>query len=419
MKYHFFRVVDQQSIILCIPLLAISIASVQAKEIYFQPSINIRTEFDDNKQLRTEESLAGIDLSSYGIITAAVARAGVRSNRYEVSLDNKISINRYKSEFDLDSDDYNFNLSSSYNVTERSRLGLNGSYTRDTTLTSELEDTGTGFVQNNLNRQQWSITPDWSYSLSNTQFLQASYTHSEIDYEESARSSLADYSIDNVSFSFSQQWTPLLSNNLSVTAMSFRVPKINSGQGLYSSRDTTEYSVNLGADYQISPTWSTSLSVGKRFTNTETTQLVDTPFEQATSDDVTGLVFSLSVDKKFEAGSANVRYSRSTNAQGNGLLQVQDIIAANYTYKYSPTLQFSLNGSAKVTSSSGSEDDGNDRNNFSISPSLRWEIDRQVSLTANYRYRAQTFEINDEKAESNLVSLTFNYQWNKFKTQRY
>ena len=397
-------------------------ASVQAKEMYLQPSVSLRTEYDDNRRLTTDSALGGVDGSAYAVITRANAKVGVRSNRYDFSLDNQFRLNRYESELDLDSEDFIVNLNASYSLTERSQLGLNGNYTRDTTLTSELQDGGTGLVQDNLIRQQWSVTPNWSYSLSDTQFLQASYTHSEISYEKSVRSSLVDYTIDNISLAFTQQWTTSLSNNLTVTAMSFDIPEIINGF-VKSSRKTTEYSVNIGGEYQISPTWSTSLTVGQRFTNTEETTNFNFNtgrFEEVTtSSDVQGLIFSFNLNKKFETGSAGISYSRSTSAQSNGELQVRENIAVNYSHRFTEKLQFSMNASRNETSISGDQTNNNARTNYNVRPSIRWAFDRQASLTAAYQYRTQAFDRSNDEAISNSISLSFNYQWDKLKTQRY
>jgi len=424
MKNSFIKLLSQNNNPLYLSLIVSSIAwagSVKAKEIYIQPSINIQTEYDDNKRLRTDR-FDSVDTSAYGVITRARAKLGARSNNYDIALDSQVIINKYESEFDLDSENFKVDFTSSYNATERSRIGLSGNFTQDTTLTSELEATGTGLVQDNIIRQQWSITPDWSYSLSNTQSLQASYTHLDIEYEESEQGSFVNYTIDNISLNFQQQWTPLLSNVLSVSAMVFDIPKI--GSGIFeSSRETTEYSINIGVDYQFLPTWSTSLNVGQRFTNTETTQKFNfntLRFEEVTaSDDVRGLVFSFSVDKQFEAGTAGITYSRSTSAQGDGRLQVRDNFTANFRNKLTQKMQLSITGGMNDQSTSGSVDDGNGRTYFYIRPSLRWAFNRQTSLTGGYQYRAQSFERNDQEATSNSIFLNFNYQWDKFATQRY
>jgi len=417
MKYSFFN----KPFKLYLFLVLVGIVNiVQAKEIYFKPSISIQTEYDDNKRLETDR-FDTIDLSAYGVISRVNAVIGVRSDRYEVAVDNQFILNRYKSDFDLDSDDFNFNLTSNYQLTEKHGVGLSSSFKRDTTLTSELDDTGlgTGLVQENVIHKQWSIAPSWSYSLSNTQFIQASYEHSEHIYAES---DLDDYTIDIFSTSFTQKWTPLWNNSLSLSAMSFKVPQGNT--------ETTEYSINIGTQYQMSSTWSISATVGERFTTTErTVQQLSSfnpftrifTFETVTaSNDVQGFIFSFELNKQFEAGSANLSYSRSTNPQGQGQLQVVDRVAASFNHKFTQKLNLSLNGSLNETTASGEEDDNNNgRVYFDVSPSIRWAFDKQVSLTAGYRYRAQVYERDDEEASSNSVSLNFNYRWDKTSTQQY
>jgi len=405
--------------------------AVDAKEIYIQPSISLKAEYDDNKRMETGR-FTGFDTSSYGVITRAKAKTGVRSSQYDLEVENQVVINRYESDFDLDSEDYFLDFSAGYNFSEKSRLGLSADYTLDTTLSSELQGEGTGVVeQDNIRRQQWSITPNWVYSLSNTQYIQSSYTHSETDYAESEVGSFVDYTIDNISLSFNQQWTEALSNNLSISAMSFDIPEINTrqinpltGKELINSRETTEYTINIGAEYQIAPTWSTSLSVGQRFTSAEETRnefKLDTRrFEKVnTSSDAQGLIFSFALNKQFETGSADISYSRSTNAQGDGVLVVNDSFIANYQHRLSQVLLFSVKGELLERSTSGSEDDNNGRTYFSIRPVVKWWFDSQVSLTASYQYRTQNFERDNSEGISNSISLNFNYQWGKTATQRY
>jgi len=397
--------------------------AIQAKEIYILPSINITTKYDDNIRLVTDdrfERLDGFDTSAYGVITRAKAVVGVRSSRYDIALDNQVVINRYSSDFDLDSEDVFVNFTSSFDATEKSRLSLSGNYTRDTTLTSELNDneTGTGLVQDNTTRQMWSVSPSWTYFLSNTQFLQANYNHTEVSYDKSEINTFFDYTIDRASLSYSQQWLPVLRNFFNASVMSFDVPDIR--------RETIEYSIDAGVEYQISPTWFASLTIGGRFNNTDIT------FDQPTfvngvlttekvkiSDNVQGMIFSFNIDKQFERSNAGISYSRTTNAQGDGRLQLLDKFNANFNHRFTQNLRFSLTGGISVSSNSGSEDEGNDRTNYNIRPAISWLFNRNTRLTGGYQYRKQEFERNDEVAESNSFFLTFDYQWDKLATQKY
>jgi hypothetical protein len=182
--------------------------------------------------------------------------------------------------------------------------------------------------------------------------------------------------------------------------------------------------VNLGAEYQISPTWSATASVGMRFTNTELAtktklnggMLVP---DVSSENDTQGLVFDVSVSKQFEIGSAELSYSRSTSAQGDGRLQVRDSFMADLSYQFSQKIYLSLNGSITDSSSANNGNNRNDRIYYRIRPLIRWAFDKQASLTAGYQYRRQKYESSNEAAISNSVFLTFNYRWDKISTQRY
>ncbi len=384
--------------------LVFCLGSVKAEEFYFRPSINVMTEYDDNKRLKDERLGGNVDLSAYGVVASANAMLGVRSNRYEIVLNNQVSVRRYESDFDLDSDDFKFDLSSNYMLSARSTVGLNANYTRNTTLSSEFLDdsSGTGLVQDNIERSQWSVSPNWNYSLSERQNIQLSYSHSETMYEESDRGSFVDYDIDFFSISFKQQWTPLLSNNLSFSTMLYDVPE----RGM----ETTEFTVNAGADYQIMPTWSASAQVGVRFTNQE-------QFNR--SDDIVGLVFNFGTTKEFESITLNAGIARSTSAQGDGRLQVSNNYSIGYKQDLTERLIFSVQGSINDSSTSGNITNSRDRLSYRVKPSIRWLFDKQTSLSLGYQFRKINRESNDSEATSNAVSLTFNYQWDKFSTQRF
>ena len=429
--------------------------SVNAKEIYLLPSISLHTEYDDNKRLRSINKYA-----AFGVITRANAEVGVRSDSYDIALDSQVSINHYevtkdsKGDVDIDSEDFRFDLSSFYNLTEKNRVGLSANYTQDTTLTSEfLADAnqdgkvdgadGSGITnERNIQRNKWSVSPDWSYSLSETQLLQANYSHTEVTYDSSGASSYVDYAIDFAQISFKQQWTPLFSNSLSVSGMYYEVPKIEQiGIGKINTIDVeiqnrtrqeiTEYSINVGAEYQISPTWFVSAQVGQRFTNTKITKKTETsllnvsePFqvqETSSDSDARGLTFSFSMDKQFESGRTGLSYSRSTSAQGDGRLQLRDTVNAYFKYNFPQNWHLSLTGSYSDSSSANNDNNNNDRTYIRIKPSIRWAFDRQTSLTAGYQYRTQKYSgsSNSERATSNSVFLVLNYRWGKIATQRY
>ncbi len=388
--------------VLCILIALLPANNLQAREIYALPFVSIQTIYDDNRQLWTDRRSRGLKTEVYGLLSSVGANVGVQSDRYKIDLRNRVSINRYESEMDLDSDNVYIDLTSNYNLSERITVGLTGNYTRDTTLTSEIDVTGV--IQGNKIREQWSVIPDVSIILTPRQSIQASYTHLDTSYEESRF--LVDYTNDIVSLTHNYQWTPLLTSFVNGSWMDFTIPSLN--------RKTTQYSINIGADYQFLPTWSASFMIGERFTTTEVTFLGRT-----FSSSQQGLIFNFSINKEFESGSARASYSRLTSATGFGQLLVFDKLEANFSHKLTDNLRFSLTGGINVTTNSDTNNTNSDRTYYHVSPSLSWHFNRQTSLSASYRYRNQKFDREDEAAVSNAVFLTFNYRWDKLSTQRY
>ncbi len=402
---------DNPSFILLVGLLLFSNADCFAEEVYVKPRISLRTEYDTNKRLSLPTGNTDLDRSSYGVLTQGGLLFGVKAEKYQIELDNSVSINRYVTDLDLDSDDVNIDFSSNYIFSERVSIGLNADYQRDTTLTGELEVTG--LVQDNVIRDQFSLTPNWSYVLDETSTVFASYSHREVDYEESQVNTFFDYTTDYFSLGYNNQLTSDFSGNINFSTLLFEVPDAN--------RDTLEFTLNVGFSYQPFETWSTSFSVGGRFNETEITSNFPTgpsTFVSITSSSETvGYVMSANVDKELENGTIGLAYSRSTSAQGNGRLELLERFSVSYRQEIAETIRFSLNGGVNLTTSSGSEQSNRDRTYYFVRPNLLWTIDQNIKLNAGYQYRLQEFQNDREDAESNSFFVNFRYFWDQFDTQ--
>jgi len=442
-----------------------------AEEYYIKPSFSLRTEYDDNKQLTYESAVRkaakqgiNVDTSAYGIITSAEARAGVRSENYDVFFKGRLDVKKYFSDRDFDTEDFFLDLDARYDLDARNTFGFTAGYDRESTLTSELDVTGQ--TQDNVPRTTWSISPEWQHNISETKYIQVNYSHREVFYEEediitadntSRNRRYTDYTYDIVSLSFYHQWNDQLLNYMTAGWSRFAVPEDNN--------ETDEYTVQVGLEYDISETWSASLMGGGRYTLTELgavngpeppgivgildennrligTDIVDPDARPAFSDSQLGLVFSFGTKKQFETGNIGASYSRSTSPTGNGNLQTVDRFDVIYLYKITQHLHFLLDGGIRITKATADENstrDSRDRTYYSVSPSLRWQFNRQLSLSGGYRYRRQERDIVDDDdtatanniqntenivqntiedtAQSHTIFLTLKYQWDAFTKQ--
>lgn len=435
-------------------------ANCIAEEWYVQPSFSVRTEYDDNKRLLSESFIRrlkeiedNVDISAYGIITTAEAKAGVRSENFDVFFKGKVAVKKYFSDFDFDSEDFFLDLNSNYLINQQNSVGFSASYNQESTLTAELDDTG--LTQDNVPRTTWKISPYWMYTFSETKSIQASYFHQEVSYEQSTATRFNDYIYDVVSLTFSHQWNEKLKNSVTGSWTNIKYPDLK--------REEDQYSINGTVDYVFSETWTASLSGGVQYTQTEGEQLVDSvsliptillssgpdgPIPlgggrigqvidgrvflvgvnrelQPFSDSQTAFVFSFGTKKQFETGDIAASYSRSTSPTGFGSLRTVDRFSVDSLYRITENLHFLLNGQVHITKATLNENSSRfsnrDRTYYTVTPTLRWQFDRQFSLSGGYRYRRSESEAeNTERvAESNAVFFALKYQWDNFTTQEF
>jgi hypothetical protein len=433
-------------------------ASCLAVELYVRPTFSLRTEYSDNKQLsyesdvrRATEKGQDVDTSAYGIITSAEARAGAKSDNYDVFFKGKVDVKKYFSDQDLDTEDFFLDLDARYDLDFRNTFGFSAGYSQESTLTSELDVTGE--TQDNVPRTNWSISPEWQHNLSETKYIQVSYSHKETSYEEEGTATTttrnrrySDYTYDIVSLSFYHQWNDKLLNNVTAGWSRFAVPK--------DKNETDEFTIQGGLEYEISETWSASLMGGGRYTLTDRGAIPSSidagfddqgrpfirpiPAQPAFSDSQLGLIFSFATNKKFERGHIGASYSRTTSPTGNGRLQTVDRFDADSIYKITEHLHFLLDGGihiTKATADENSDRENRDRTYYFVTPQLRWQFNRQLSLSGGYQYRRQERDVLEDRdpnvinpqdvvrstipdtAQSHSVFLTLRYEWDKFRTQ--
>lgn len=477
--------------------------SCLAEEYYIKPSFSVTTEYDDNIRMLSEQEIRqrlvtganrqrkdipnaktlkrgdikardvkNVDTSAYGIITSAEARAGVKSDNYDVFFKGKVNVKKYFSDLDLDTEDFFLNLDARYDLDIRNTFRFSTGYSQESTITSELDVTGE--TQENIPRITWFITPEWQHNLSETKYIQVNYSHSETIYEEEETTTTQDltpiqalngtrryfdYTYDVVSLSFNHQWNDKLLNYVTVGWSRYAVP--------IQKRETDEYKISAGLEYDISETWTASLMGGVRYTLSEgdpqsffrerTVTLLDSngnlstfPFPDENgnpvivrdetlpfSDSQVGMVFSLATKKRFETGHIGASYSRDTSPTGNGRLQTVDRFSVDFVYKITQHLHFLLNGGVNVTKATADENTDRDRTYYHVRPQLKWKFNRQLSLSGGYRYRMEETTINDDRednsnannsqdtvqstipdtTDSHSVFLSLTYQWDAFTKQ--
>jgi hypothetical protein len=150
------------------------IAKADAADYMAGFSIEAETSRNDNiRSVQTDKTAA----TKYGLSPRLTA--GVHTETTQADLNSTFDLNRYdKSEFN--SNDANMTLALNRQF-ERSSLGLNANYVRNSTLTSELLTSGRIGVKADRS-EQYSLAPNWSYTFTEANLIQLQSTYTEQNY---------------------------------------------------------------------------------------------------------------------------------------------------------------------------------------------------------------------------------------------
>jgi hypothetical protein len=347
----------------------------------------MRLRYDDNIHFSVDNEED--DVVRY---LSADAAFGVRTEISDVKFTLRLDDTRFRDNSQNDNSGQLLKLDSAYKL-GRSLFRLNGSYELDSTLTSELETTG--FVQEHKRRIKKSLSPSWSYDLTERASTQLGYSYTDVSYEDAELTSLSGYRYDSLFAALSYRMTEL--SQISATATA----------SVYDSESGTEYDtrgLRFGFSSMLSETLSTNLSVGVNRSSSSSNTA------ESTSD--TGLTLDLSLKKSWEISSLSGTLSISESPSGDGMRHTTKL-GIGYNRKLSPRTTFSVNTSLiKNSSGGGRDDDSDDRRYVLFEPRLSWKATRWWTISTSYRYRAQEYTASDNGvARSNAIFINVAYVW--------
>jgi len=404
-----------------------------AAEWLIEPKISLRGGYNDNIRLDTgpedavwEKAItpsvrfgvAKEDRGLFGKAYASVRRFSGGSGRNSSSV--------------LDREDYHFDTDAYYG-TERNRFSGLINYTQDSTLDSELDQTGQA-LSSRATRERFTLGPRWIHTLNETTQLDTSYSFTTVSYADKEDfQRLIEYDYHQLSAALVRQLTPRIQGTLSTAYSSYQPD---------TGFDSDTINLQAGISHSFSETLSTSWLAGYRETTADT--LIATGFciganpganfpgckggspvqTGTTKDDDTssGSVFSASITKLLEKGELSANLSRSSNPSSDGeLLDTTRLILAG-DYKFSEKLRSSLSieySNAETISRVSNSLRKTDEDLFRVRPKIFWKWSQQWQLAAEYEYAER--EDKDRfsgSATRNAFYLTLSYQQPKISISR-
>lgn len=368
-------------------------AGAQAAEWWLEPMVRGRTFYDDNFRLRTENEEA-----VWSVLVEPRIAGGRRIERAGISFDAGAQFRRYPGDSELDSNDQDVRLNTYY-FSERNRFDLGLDVVRDTTLTSEIEETG--LVQEQRRRTEVSLSPSWVRTLTERDSLQVSYLGQSVQYD-AAPTEFIDYQYH----SLTGTWLRRLDekNELNLSAFLSRYEADNDRATI----DTV--GVQGGIDHEFSQTLSGTLLAGVRRSDSESLLNLGL-FQIRTEDESTGGLFLAGLEKTFERGSVEASLTRSITPGSFGAVYQSDRLLLNAQRPLDSRRRISVRVSALRYEAVQGSNASRDRTAFRVRPEFHWKLSRELWASASFQYRWQEFENADEAASSSRIEMTLEYRW--------
>ena len=395
---------------LCALVLALGSAHARGAEWKIDPNILLRSGYNDNITLRTNDELSAWEtvFTPSATFSRTTATAGISGNI-------RFDFRRYLGEEGLDDNNKRLFVDA-FRRMERARMGLNLALVKDTTLDSQLDETGIVFAR--VRRFTQRLNPNWRYNIGPRTRIQLDYTYSNVDYANTDTSAFTDYSSHNGQALFTQAL-----NERAIASLTL-------GRTLTSNErdvDTTYSYGQAGLSYRFSETLSASLSAGLRRTDTEfsTNTLVPTfpggpviVVPQDVQNSSTGAIFNGSLTRQFERGDTSLTATRNVTNTISGFLIEVTRLRWSSSYRFSDTLSAGL--SVELYSSKGDDELARsfDRKYVDIRPRFGWNFRKFWSISGSYRYRKQSFDDTSDEAIQNAAYLTLTYRWPRIAVSR-
>ena len=380
----------------------------EAVQYSITSNVDTRLEYNDNIFLTSGEHD-----SVFGLVVTPSARMIAKEANWETYLNARLRSNNY-SDHGVDGNDIYLDASGNYKK-ERDIFTLSASYDKDSNLNPQSSDFG--LTAQRVNRRIWSITPQYTRLLTQRLYFSASYSHTDVEYENAANTGYVPYDLDTLSGSFAYNLTER-------DKLSFILQASN-----YNSKDNAlEYQLYIprfGVEHQISELWKADFSIGgsRRNSTSRITQTFDffgQPITQTQEIDFSnkGYVFDAGIEKKHETGSISARASRNNVANSYGGLNNEDTLQLSFKDSITELWRYTVNTRYQNIQAVSGVQRSTNREIFLFQPVLYYIIDRNWTANASYRYIQQKFtnDVSNSAPHSNQIYIGITYHFPEIST---
>ena len=363
--------------------------SVQADEYSLKYGVTADYEYNDNVALTPDNK---IDISG-GQLGIPVAFA-TRSERLNTAVDAEATFSRYN-ESGYNSDDQNLQGKLDY-VLERGELAANAGFKRDSTRTTEFDDTGV--VGLDASRVETATAGgSGSYLFTEKNGVTGGLDYRQVDYQSNA---FDDYSFVTGYGGWINQWNERTRLRLQAYASRYD----NDDGDIDVKSETLGF--QTGFDSHLSERFSTAFLVGWATTDTDFKSDTVIPPGDDSSD---SLLLQASVSYREERYQLDAKIKSEPSPTGNGTLYARHTLNLAYRYRVTERSRFDL-GLIGGQQSAVDNDIKNDRDWARVILRLDYRIAEDWYVAGRYQYSYQDRQQATGDAFSNAVYLSLIFQ---------
>jgi hypothetical protein len=360
--------------------------------------------YDDNIYLYSTEKR-----DDFISIIRASGSLDYKTERTDIKGRVNLNIWRYNEENELNTVDQIYSLDTNFSSSERLRLGMTGRYTKDTTLETELTETGVGLVRSI--RKNYFLSPSATYALSERDTLSFSPFYTSSNYESDTYN---DYWVSGATANYKHIFKD---ERLTLIAQAgYNYVKIKPREYEYDfftlSSEGRYHTCQLygGVSYLLSETLTMNILLGVSYTDSvmkrKTALFGIYPVSKTEDKDKTfGWVGNANLSKTLEKGSVTVGARRELSPSGLGELLETNRIYIFYINKFTEKLQGELDASYYRGKGLGRI---KTYHTWNIIPTLHYYIKKYLTVDLNYSY---TYYESDTHSERNTVFLGITWLW--------
>jgi len=377
----------------------------RSADFSWAPGINIKGEYDDNISFDNTNKL-----DDYLATISPTLSLKYASERLKFNSSLALDVLRYTDETDLDDEYQRYKLDGEYLLTEKLSLTGQGSFTKDTTLESELEETG--LVNFREDRRRYTLGGGVGYRLSEINNWQLDYSFGQTNYDGYQN---IDYEFQTVSYTFQHR----LANMRDIIILQ---PYYYYYDSKVSQVDN--YGLMLGFEHPFNATLHLSLYTGVRYTESSYDQqqirlveiapgiLAFALVTETEDDNNWGGAADISLKKTAERWTAELSYSRDLGYGSSGESIEHDRFRFSGSYNISSRWQARLSTSLSYSQSDSDYSDEDSRY-FNLTPGLSYKLTEQHSLVLSYSY-AEVYDktlSSNQHYDRNRIWLSLNFRF--------